>query len=92
MTRLLSSLPPIEGVEPARVVETGATQIRSTFAPNVVPGIVSAYMVGIKTAFLIAIAGTSVAFVFSWGSKWVRLNREKQNDTEEAMNNEKDQA
>ncbi|SCV48884.1 related to major facilitator (MFS1) transporter [Fusarium fujikuroi] len=92
VNRLLSSLPPIEGVEPARVVETGATQIRSTFAPNVVPGIVSAYMVGIKTAFLIAIAGTSVAFVFSWGSKWVRLNRKKQNDTEEAMNNEKDQA
>ncbi|CZR45113.1 uncharacterized protein FPRO_15712 [Fusarium proliferatum ET1] len=92
VNRLLSSLPPIEGVEPARVVETGATQIRSTFAPNVVPGIVSAYMVGIKTAFLIAIAGTSVAFVFSWGSKWVRLNREKQNDTEEAMSDEKDQA
>ncbi|KAJ4051529.1 hypothetical protein NW761_014164 [Fusarium oxysporum] len=92
VNRLLSSLPSsIEGVEPALIVETGATQIRSTFAPDVVPDIISAYMVGIKTAFMIAIAGTSLAFVFSWGSKWERINREKQSGTEEAIGEEKDQ-
>lgn len=64
------------GVDPAMVVLTGATEIRNVFPPDKVPGILVAYMAGIKVPFAITIAGVGVAFIASLMSKWKRLNKE----------------
>lgn len=62
------------GVDAAVVVLTGATEIRSKFSADQVPGIVEAYMIGIKVAPAIAIGGTGAAFVVSLFNSWRSLN------------------
>ncbi|KAK2765439.1 hypothetical protein FQN54_008288 [Arachnomyces sp. PD_36] len=64
------------GVDPAAVVATGATQIRTAFAADQVPGLIVAYMAGIKVALAIPIGSTGVALLVSMLSKWKRLNKE----------------
>ncbi|KAA8642751.1 hypothetical protein EYZ11_007944 [Aspergillus tanneri] len=64
------------GVDAATVVATGATELRTIFAASQVPGILVAYMAGIKVAFAIAIGGAGIAFVASLFSNWRRLGSE----------------
>jgi len=64
-------------IDPAKVVLTGATEIRSAFPEDIVPLVIEAYMTGLKVTFALAIAGAGIAFVSSFGSRWQRLNREK---------------
>lgn len=47
------------------VVATGASDLRSVFPADQVPGIVLAYMEGIKVSFAVATAMAGLAFVFS---------------------------
>ena len=64
--RLLAVLPtkaPL--VQPALVLLTGASQLRQAIPPNSLPGVLEAYMVGIKAAFAVAIAFAGVAFLCS---------------------------
>jgi hypothetical protein len=63
-------------VNPLKVLGTGATQIRINFLPEEVPGILVAYMAGIKVALGIAIGACGVAFVVSCFSNFRRLNTE----------------
>jgi hypothetical protein len=67
-------------VDPAAVIVTGATQIRAIYTADQVPGIVAAYMAGIKAALAISIGGTGVAFLVSLFSSWKRLNTKAPND------------
>lgn len=63
------------GVDPASVVSTGATDLRSVFSADQVPGILVAYMNGLKSAFAIGLASTGVAFIIiTLFQKWNRLN------------------
>ena len=55
------------------VVSVGVTQIRATFAANDVPGIILAYMDGLKVAYAIAIASAGIAVLVSALSKWKNL-------------------
>ncbi|KAK4142509.1 major facilitator superfamily domain-containing protein [Dichotomopilus funicola] len=71
--RLPTSAP---GVNPLVVLGTGATQIRQVFPAEVVPGILVAYMAGIKVAFAIALGAVGVAFVVSLFSNFKRLSPE----------------
>ncbi|KAK1970982.1 major facilitator superfamily transporter [Colletotrichum sublineola] len=64
----------VPSVDPALVAITGATQIRTAFPPEAVPGVIQAYMEGLKIAFALAIAGAGVAFLLSLGSRWSKLN------------------
>ncbi|KAK2010850.1 major facilitator superfamily transporter [Colletotrichum eremochloae] len=64
----------VPSVDPALVALTGATQIRTAFPPEAVPGVIQAYMEGLKIAFALAIAGAGVAFLLSLGSRWSKLN------------------
>ncbi|KAK4239384.1 major facilitator superfamily domain-containing protein [Achaetomium macrosporum] len=73
INRLATSAP---DVNPLAVVRTGATQIRTVFSPEQVPGILIAYMAGIKTALALAIGAVGLAFVVSWFSNLRRLNTE----------------
>ncbi|KAK4099579.1 MFS general substrate transporter [Parathielavia hyrcaniae] len=63
-------------VPPMMVLGTGATMIRTVFPEEVVPGILVAYMAGIKVALAIAIGATGVAFVVSLFANFRRLNTE----------------
>lgn len=63
------------GVDPAIVVNTGATDLRKVFSAEQVPGILIAYMHGLKIAFAIGLASTGVAFiVITLFQRWNRLN------------------
>ena len=63
------------GVDPATVVTTGATDLRKVFSADQVPGILVAYMHGLKIAFAIGLASTGVAFIIiTLFQRWNRLN------------------
>lgn len=71
--RLESSAP---GVDPLVLLATGATQIREVFLAEAVPGILVAYMAGIKMALAIAVGAVGVSFVVSLFGNFGRLNKE----------------
>ena len=73
MARLASSAP---DVDPLVLLGTGATQIRTVFPAELVPGILVAYMAGIQTALALAVGAVGVAFVVSLFSNFRRLNTE----------------
>lgn len=60
-------------MNPATVVATGVTELRNMFSADVIPGIINAYMDGLKVAYAIAIAAGGLAFLISFGSKWRNL-------------------
>ena len=65
----------VPGLDPAVVVSTGATDLRSVFSADQVPGILVAYMSGLKIAFAIGLASTGVAFIIiTEFQKWNKLN------------------
>lgn len=51
------------GLNPLAVVSTGATELRRVFPADQVPGILVAYMRGLKISFAISLASTGVAFI-----------------------------
>ncbi|OKL55855.1 hypothetical protein UA08_08883 [Talaromyces atroroseus] len=72
--RLVQKLPEYApGVNPALVVSTGATELRSVFTAEQLPGILEAYMSGLKVAFIVPIALGGVAAIISLFPKWVSL-------------------
>lgn len=74
---MINSLPTnAPSVDVAKVIATGATEIRSAFTADQIPGIVLSYMAGIKVAFAIAIAGAGVGLLASASNRWERLNKE----------------
>lgn len=73
---LIKTLPrTAPGIDPAIIVLTGATDLRKAFSPDVLPGILEAYMHGLKIAFAIGLASTGMALiVITFLQKWNRLN------------------
>ncbi|RDW77848.1 putative efflux pump antibiotic resistance protein [Coleophoma crateriformis] len=69
------------GVDPAIVLATGATQIRTAFTSVQVPGVVAAYMAGLKVVFAIAVGATSFAALFSLCGSWKKLHAKALKDT-----------
>lgn len=51
------------GIDPLIVVSTGATELRKVFLVDQIPGILVAYMRGLKISFAIGLGSTGVAFV-----------------------------
>ena len=69
--RLLQEVPVlVPDVSPALVVATGATQLRTVFSAEQLPGIVLAYMDGLKLAFILAIASAGVTLPIALFAKW----------------------
>ncbi|PSN75202.1 MFS general substrate transporter [Corynespora cassiicola Philippines] len=62
-------------IDPMVVVGTGATQIRHQFNTSELPGIVAAYMAGLKVAFAILIPVTGIAFFVTLFHRWGRINK-----------------
>lgn len=66
VNRLLATLPKTApSVNPALVIITGASDLQKVFSPDVLPGVLQAYMVGIKAAFIVAIAFCGTACLCS---------------------------
>ncbi|RMZ86472.1 hypothetical protein DV736_g6302, partial [Chaetothyriales sp. CBS 134916] len=66
VNRLLATLPnTAPGVNPGLVLSTGASELHNVFLPDVLPGVLKAYMVGLKAAFAVAVAFSGVAFLCS---------------------------
>ena len=63
----------VPGLDPSVVVSTGVTQIRASFAPDEVAGIILSYMDGLKVSYAIAIAAAGVATLISGLCKWTNL-------------------
>lgn len=61
-------------MSPAKLVATGATELRSVFSADQLPGILVAYMSGINAAFAVAIGMVGISLVASLFSKWRRLD------------------
>ncbi|KAB5545755.1 major facilitator superfamily transporter [Coniochaeta sp. 2T2.1] len=61
-------------VNPTQLLLTGATDIRRVFPESDIPGILIAYMAGIKLAFAITIALCGTAFLISFLMPWKKLN------------------
>lgn len=60
-------------ISPQTVINIGATQIRSSFPADVVPGIIQAEMDSVHVVFALAIVSASVGMLFTAGAKWVNL-------------------
>jgi hypothetical protein len=60
-------------VSPITVIGTGATEVRTAFAPADLPFILRAYVEGIQTAFIVAITLACVCTVVAFGAKWQKL-------------------
>ena len=58
------------GIDPKMVVTVGVTEIRATFPAGVVPGIVQAYMDGLRVDYAIAIASLDIAVLIGLLSHW----------------------
>jgi len=69
--RLLARVPvTAPGVDPALVVATGATQLRSAFSVENISGILIAYMDGLKLSFALGIALAGVTLPIALFAKW----------------------
>ncbi|EFX06554.1 efflux pump antibiotic resistance protein [Grosmannia clavigera kw1407] len=77
VNHMISVLPKYApSVNPVVVISTGATELWKTFPPDVLPGILQAYMAGLRVTFAIAIGSVGMAFIISLFSSWKPLNPE----------------
>lgn len=61
------------GVDAARLISTGASELRSTFTLEELPGITVAYMHGLKAVFALLIGFSGIAFLATLAIPWRRL-------------------
>ncbi|RYP42279.1 hypothetical protein DL767_000443 [Monosporascus sp. MG133] len=70
LARLPTSAP---GIDAARLIATGASELRTVFTPEQLPGILDAYMRGLKAAFAVSIGFCGMAFLTTLVIPWSRL-------------------
>jgi MFS family permease len=70
------------GVDPAKVVATGATQLKDVFSATDLPGVIKAYMEGLKDAYALGIALAGCAVLASM--LFVLFDRRKLNHEEKS--------
>jgi hypothetical protein len=61
------------GVDIAKVLATGITELRNVFPPEQIPGIMDSYMGGLKVAYAVAIASSGIAVLVGLASPWRNL-------------------
>lgn len=52
-------------VDPKALIATGAAELLQVFSPDQIPGILVAYMTGLKAAFAVAIGMAVISFLLS---------------------------
>ena len=74
VNQLIAKLPSTAPtVDPALVISTGATQLREVFTPEELPGIILAYMHGLKAVFAVGIGIAGAACLCTAFIPWSRL-------------------
>lgn len=72
--KLTSSLESSDaGISPLKVIGTGATDLRNVFSATEIPIILRAYVKGIETAFIVAIALAATCTIIAFAAKWEKL-------------------
>lgn len=61
------------GVDAQQLINTGASELRNVFTPEELPGILVAYMHGLKAAFAVSIGFGGLAFLTTLTIPWGRL-------------------
>lgn len=77
IAKLASTAPDID---PALVILTGSTEIRTAFPADQVPAILLAYMAGLRVTFAIMTGFAGIAFLASLFVSWKRLHRKVSKD------------
>lgn len=74
VNQLLVKLPSAApGVDPSLVISTGATQLRDVFSSEQLPGIVTAYIHGLKAVFGVGTGVVGFAMLWTAVIPWTRL-------------------
>ena len=60
-------------MNPSLVLLTGASELHNVFPPDVLPGVLEAYMVGLKAAFVVSVAFSGLAFLCSFAIPMKKL-------------------
>ncbi|KAI9750498.1 MAG: hypothetical protein M4579_006448 [Chaenotheca gracillima] len=75
---LLEKLPYLApSVDPQAVIRAGASSISSSFPPDAVPGIVQAYLSGLRAIYIMIIALAGTATFAAMANKWGKLKLKK---------------
>lgn len=72
-------------VSPGLLLVTGASDLARVFPPEVLPGVIKSYMVGLKAAFAIGIAFSGTAFLISLAIPTKKLPSHVKEDTTVAL-------
>ena len=88
--RLISTLRQLSpDINPAIVLQTGATQIRTAFSAEQVPRVVAAYMAGLKVVFAITAGTFAFATLVAFCASWEKLHaNEMKAKVDDGMNEE----
>jgi hypothetical protein len=60
-------------VDASKLITTGASELRKVFTAEELPGVIEAYMRGLKAAFAVSIAFCGLAFIATLFVPWERL-------------------
>lgn len=60
-------------VDPLHVIAVGATELRSAFAADQIPGIIVSYMDGLRVVFALCIALAGCSTLISFAMPWVSI-------------------
>jgi len=75
---LSSNLPKdAPGVDPQVVIKAGAAYLRNVISKEDLPGVLLAYMVGLRQAFVISIAVGAIATLCGFGVEWKSVKGKK---------------
>ncbi|KAJ8127255.1 hypothetical protein O1611_g6382 [Lasiodiplodia mahajangana] len=70
LNKLHTSAP---GVDGARLIATGASELRAKFTSSELPGVIVAYIHGLKAVFAVSIGFIGIAFLTTLVIPWARL-------------------
>ncbi|KXX75974.1 putative HC-toxin efflux carrier TOXA [Madurella mycetomatis] len=74
VNQMLAKLPETApGIDGARLIATGASELWTAFTPEELPGIIAAYMHGLKAVFAVSIGFSAAAFLATLFIPWGRL-------------------
>lgn len=81
VTSLAATAPTLD---PRLVLGVGATDLRRAFPPEQIPGILAAYMDGLKVAYALVVALVGLSFIFALMPRWEKLQPAERQSKEQS--------
>lgn len=82
LAKLRETAPTVDG---ARLIATGASELWTAFSREELPGIIAAYMHGLKAVFAVSIGFSGIAFLSTLFIPWGKLPTHKAKEAPAAM-------